>query len=308
MSRSINRSAATAARSPSCTGVAVGLVALLIMLALGYRWWSGPADVPGTALATNDNVFVLAVPAFLAGLLSFVSPCTLPILPTYFAFTFHTERERMVQMTIAFFMGLATTMIVLGATASVLSQAVFEHRRLLSLVGGLVIVGFGIMSLLGKGFGGVMIQRRPTASVAGSYAYGATFALGWTSCVGPILGALLTMLATQGGTVLQGALLSFIYALGLGTPLILGARYVSQHGTNGPVWRAIRGRSITFRLKQRSLELHSTSILSGALLIMTGLMLASGQLATWSQWAVQTPISDWLLGVEDGIRRLFLGG
>jgi cytochrome c-type biogenesis protein len=297
-----------AKRSPLPRLIIIGsVVALLVVGALGYRLWAGTSGAAAGSLDADGNVLMLVAPAFLAGLLSFLSPCTLPILPTYFAFTFGARHERMVQMTVAFFLGLATTMIVLGATASALSQVVFQHRQLLAGIGGIVIVGFGIMSLVGKGFGGVMLLQRPRASVAGSFAYGATFALGWTSCVGPILGALLTMLATQGGTVLQGAVLSFIYALGLGTPLILGAEYVARRGPDARVWRVLRGRGFTVRIGRHTAVLHSTSVVSGLLLIVTGLMLATGQLAVWSQWSLQAPVTQWLLGVEDRISWLFVG-
>lgn len=304
MSRSSN--VTTARQAPGRGRVAAGIIGALILCTLAYRWWLGGAVVQGGSPETSSNVLMLAIPAFLAGLLSFLSPCTLPILPTYFAWTFQARRERIVPMTVAFFMGLATTMVVLGATASALSQLVFEYRRVLALVGGLVIAAFGFMSLAGRGFDGLVL-RRPTASITGSYAYGATFALGWTCCVGPILGALLTMLATQGATVLQGGILAFIYALGLGTPLIIVASSFNAQRRDGRVWQTLRGREWTFQIGRRVVVVHSTNVLSGVLLIATGLMLATGQLTTWSQWALQMPFTTWLLQVEDGIRRLFLG-
>lgn len=275
---------------------------VLVLLLLVTIWGRG-----SIAAAGNGNLLVLALPAFLSGLLSFLSPCTLPILPTYFAWTFGARRERVVRMTTAFFMGLATTMVVLGASASALSQLLSHYLRELTLVGGLVIIGFGMMSLLGKGFSGVRRLDRPTANVAGSYLYGATFALGWTACVGPILGALLTMLAASGGTVLEGAILAFVYALGLGTPLIVSASILARHGRESRLWRVMRGRGFTIQAGRRTLFLHSTSIASGLLLIVTGLLLATGQLAVFSQWSVQTSLAQWLLGLEESIQRLFVG-
>jgi cytochrome c-type biogenesis protein len=195
---------------------AVGLtglgIAVLVGLMLAGRLIGSSTPATVGSAAQPGTLLVLAVPAFLAGLLSFLSPCCLPILPTYFAFTFQARRERIVRMTVAFFLGLATTMVVLGATASALSQLLFAYLRQATLIGGIVIICFGVMSLLGKGFSGIQLLDQPAASVAGSYLYGAAFALGWTACVGPILGALLTMLATQGGAVLEGAILAFIYA------------------------------------------------------------------------------------------------
>jgi len=281
-----------------------GLV-FLLGITLVAQLSGGDGAAEDTAI--SGNVLVLALPAFLAGMLSFLSPCCLPILPSYFAFTFGAQRERIVQMTLAFFLGLATTMVALGATASVLSQLLFQNMRHLTLVGGLLVVGFGVMSLLGKGFSGLKLLDRPTASIAGSYIYGATFALGWTACVGPILGALLTMLATQGAAVLQGAVLAFVYALGLGTPLILSASLFSRLGPESRLWRLMRGRGFSLDLGVTTLHLHTTGVASGLLLIAVGLLLATGQLAVFSQWAVQTPLTQRLLDLEESMRVLLLG-
>jgi cytochrome c-type biogenesis protein len=261
----------------------------------------------GTA-PESAGVLILAVPAFLAGMLSFLSPCCLPILTAYFAYTFQVQRERMVRTTIAFFLGLATTLVALGATASALSQLLFRNLATLTLVGGVIIIGFGIMSLLGKGFSGIkLLERRPDAGVAGSYLYGATFALGWTACVGPILGALLTLLATQGIAVLQGAVLAFIYALGLGMPLILLATYISRLDSQSRVWRAMRGRGFALDLGCTTLHLHTSSIASGLLLIAMGMLLATGQMATLSRWALQSPLTTWVLSLDSEIQRIFFG-
>ncbi|KPV53651.1 cytochrome C biogenesis protein, partial [Kouleothrix aurantiaca] len=257
--------------------------------------------------AGNVSVLVLAPAAFLAGVFSFLSPCTLPILPAYFAFTFQASRERIVVMTVAFFLGLATTMVVLGASATALSQLLFSHLGALTTVGGLVVIAFGIMSMLGKGFSGAQLLNRPTASVAGSYLYGATFALGWTACVGPILGALLTLLATQGIAVLQGAVLAFVYALGLGMPLILMATFFSRLGRGSRFWQFMRGRAIELNLGFTTLHLHTTSLASGLLLVVVGVLLASGQLTLLSQWSQQTSMGEWAVSLEQGIERLFFG-
>lgn len=282
------------------TGGVVALLLALILLSL--------SDASNTAAVTGGApVLILAIPAFLAGMLSFLSPCCLPVLSAYFAYTFQASRERIVLMTVMFFLGLATTLVVLGASATALSQVLFRYLPTLTLIGGLLVIGFGIMSILGKGFGGVQLLDRPTASVFGSYLYGATFALGWTACVGPILGALLTMLATQGLAVLQGAVLSFIYALGLGMPLILLASYFSRLDKNARVWRLLRGRGFSVNLGVTTLHLHTTSIASGVLLIAMGLLLATGQLAALSRMALRSPLTQWVLSLDGEIQRIFLG-
>jgi cytochrome c-type biogenesis protein len=280
----------------------IGLAAALAVGAIAILSFTSTADQTATS---GGSVLVLAPAAFLAGVVSFLSPCTLPILPAYFAFTFQARRERIMLMTIAFFLGLATTMVVLGATATALSQLLFRNLTTITLVGGLIVIGFGVMSLLGKGFTGAQLLDQPTASVTGSYLYGATFALGWTACVGPILGALLTLLATQGLAVLQGAILAFLYALGLGTPLILVAGFFSRLGAGSRFWRIMRGRGFELNLGFTTLYLHTTSVISGLLLIVVGVLLASGQLYWLSQWSQRTSLGQWAVTLEEAISKIF---
>lgn len=259
------------------------------------------------AWATKDgsSVIVLALPAFVAGLLSFLSPCTLPILPAYFAFTFQSSKRTIVFTSLAFFMGLATTLVILGASATALSGIIFSNKDALTLWGGIIVIIFGVMSLLGKGFAGPQVQERPVASVAGSYFYGATFALGWTACIGPILGALLTLLAAEGVAVLQGAILSFIYALGLGMPLILLSTFFSRLGNGSRFWKIIRGKGFEVRIGPWTLFLHTTSMASGILLIIMGTLLATGQLTAITAMAQGNPLTQWWMDVEHQVTQMF---
>lgn len=284
-----------------------GVVILVILLAILGRMVAQNAMPVAANSLPMSNVLVLVLPTFLAGVLSFLSPCCLPILSAYFAFTFQADRERIVRMTITFFLGLATTMVVLGATASAISQILFAYLPLITLIGGWLVIGFGILSVLGKGFHGIQLLHQPNASFAGSYMYGATFALGWSACVGPILGAVLTLLATQGGAVLQGALLAFIYALGVGTPLIITAAWFSRLGTGTRFWRIMRGYGFRLNVGAITLHLHTTSMISGLLLIAMGYLLASGQMNVFSQWALQTPLTQWVLQLDEGLRNVFIG-
>ncbi|NJK82245.1 MAG: cytochrome c biogenesis protein CcdA [Chloroflexaceae bacterium] len=253
----------------------------------------------------SGSVLVLALPAFLAGIFSFLSPCTLPILPAYFAFTFQAQRQSIVVMTIAFFLGLATTMTLLGAITTGITALLFDQLDALTFWGGMIVIGFGILSILGKGFAGPQMQERPVASVAGSYLYGATFALGWTACVGPILGALLTLLASQGVAIVQGALLAFIYAMGMGLPLIIMATFFSRLGQGSRFWRIMRGRGFDVNIGSFNLHLHTTSVASGIMLVIMGWLLASGQLATITEQATFTPLAQWVLDIEHWVTSLF---
>lgn len=252
-----------------------------------------------------ELLLVLALPVYLTGVLSLLSPCCLPIVPAYFSFTFGAQRSRVVAMSIAFFLGLATTMVVLGASFTALSQFIFPYRDIVTRIGGLAIIGFGVMSVLGKGFSGIHMQERPTATLAGTYLYGLTFSFGWTACVGPILGAVLTALVTTGLSVLSGAALAFIYALGLATPLTLIATFFGRVGTGTRVGTLLRGRGMSVQVAGRTLHLHTTSIISGVMLIVVGYLLASGQLA----WFTQRMASGWgaqiALGIESWLARIF---
>jgi cytochrome c-type biogenesis protein len=275
------------------------VLAIIVMLTLN----SGQ-DV--SYLTGGSSVLVLALPAFLAGVLSFLSPCTLPILPAYFAFTFQAGRRGVFMMSVAFFLGLATTITLLGASATALSALIFDNRQALTFWGGIVIIAFGLMGMLGKGFAGPQIQERPAATIFGSYLYGATFALGWTACVGPILGALLTLLATTSGVaILQGAVLAFIYALGLGTPLILLSTFFNRLGNGSSFWKVIRGKGFEVNLFGQSLYLHTTSLISGLLMVAMGVLLASGQLERISQVTNSSGLAQWWVQLESGVSRLF---
>jgi cytochrome c-type biogenesis protein len=283
---------------------AVGtIVALVILVILALTLNSGQ-DM--RYLTGGSSVLVLALPAFLAGVLSFLSPCTLPILPAYFAFTFQAGKRGVFMMSVAFFFGLATTITLLGASATALSALIFDNRTALTFWGGVVIIIFGVMGMLGKGFAGPQIQERPAATIFGSYLYGATFALGWTACVGPILGALLTLLATTSGVaILQGAVLAFIYSLGLGTPLILLSTFFNRLGSGSSFWKMIRGRGFEVSLFGRSLYLHSTSLISGLLMVLMGVLLATGQLEAISRVANNSSFAQWWVQLESSVSRLF---
>ncbi|MEM8530923.1 MAG: hypothetical protein AAGF95_08780 [Chloroflexota bacterium] len=113
------------------------------------------------------------------------------------------------------------------------------------------------------------------------------------------------MLATQGLAVVQGAILWFIYALGLGMPLILVATFFSRLGQGSRFWKFMRGRAVSLNLGFTSLHLHSTSMISGAMLIIIGWLLLSGQLEQLNHWALQSPMAQWALDLEQGVQQFF---
>lgn len=186
---------------------------------------------------------VLAILAFFGGVLSFLSPCTLPVLTAYFAFAFQSERSRIAANTMAFILGLATTFSILGAVGFAVGRVLLQSQQLLLLVGGSIILIFGVMSILGMGFGGVSdtASHQYSATAGGSYLFGLTFAVGWSSCVGPILGAVLT-LAAQTTSVWRGMMLLFIYTIGLGLPLLIVSVFFGRMSRKSLFWRALKGK------------------------------------------------------------------
>lgn len=186
----------------------------------------------------------LALLAFLGGVLSFASPCTLPVLTAYFAFAFSSDRSRIAVNTVAFMLGLATTFSLFGAVGFALGRVLLQSQQLIMLVGGAAILLFGVMSLLGQGFtGAATFNNQPvrTPGLGGSYLFGLTFAVGWSACVGPILGTMLT-LAAQTTSVWSGMMLLFIYTLGLGLPLIIVSTFFGRMSRQSFFWRALRGK------------------------------------------------------------------
>ena len=223
--------------------VLIGLVILLVgFLILGTLTQSSTPEQ--LSFGVQKQPFAtLAVLAFLGGLLSFASPCTLPILTAYFAFAFQSDRQRIAANTLAFMLGLATTFSLLGATGFILGRVLGQNQGFIMLVGGSAIVIFGVMSLLGRGFTGATSLATETRSpdMRGSYLFGLTFAIGWSACVGPILGVILT-LALQTATVWHGMMLLFIFTLGLGLPLLIVSTFFGRMSRQSAFWRMLRGK------------------------------------------------------------------
>lgn len=222
----------------------VGLVGVVIIFLVAGSL-NQPAQGDGFFLGIQSRPFaVLAVLAFGGGVLSFVSPCTLPVLTAYFAFAFQSGRKQIATNTLAFMLGLGTTFSLLGAVGFALGRVLRQSEELLVLLGGALVLFFGVMSLLGKGFGGIRTTghgRSHEYNVRGSYLFGLSFAVGWSSCVGPILGSVLT-LAAQTSSVWNGMMLLFIYTLGLGLPLAIVSVFFGHVSRNRLFWRVLRGK------------------------------------------------------------------
>jgi cytochrome c-type biogenesis protein len=233
--------------------ILLGVALVLILFLIVGSIVQAVAPQPTFSVLPTDRSFVaLAFLAFAGGLLSFLSPCTLPILPAYFAFAFQSGRKQIALNTLFFMLGLATMFSLLGATASTFSRLLRGNQQILLILGGTAVIIFGVMGLLGKGFTGVKSSdEEPThnATFGGSYLFGLTFAVGWSGCVGPILGGVYSLAAAT-ASMLSGVFLLFIYALGLGLPLIFVSTFLGRTSRKHIIWRALKGKGWTVETHQ----------------------------------------------------------
>lgn len=221
--------------------------------------------------------------AFVAGLLSFFSPCVLPLVPAYLAnlagVTAIDNKTRTSYVpallhSLCFVLGFSIIFIALGASVGLIGTAITAHSILLRQIAGGLIIAFGIFLIASYKLPWLNYEKRLSPSVGSNPGYirsiliGAAFALGWTPCIGPILGTILA-LAWSSHTVGQGAFLLAIYSLGLGIPFIL----------IGLVWGAI-----TPLWKSINRHLGAISIASGILLILVGILMVTGNMDWLSQF------------------------
>lgn len=176
---------------------------------------------------TPLDPFVLAPAAFLAGVLMFLAPCTLPIVPGYLAFI-AGNRGQVVRNAAAFVLGFSLVFVALGAFAGVLGALISPWRDTLVVIGGAVLIFFGLV-MMGVRIPFLSEQKSFAAPKwlsighpSSSLLIGALFALGWSPCVGPVLGTVL-LFASTSSTAIQGAVLLGIFSLGLGLPFLLTA-------------------------------------------------------------------------------------
>ncbi len=215
--------------------------------------------------------------AFAGGLLSFISPCVLALVPGYLAFVSGVSvdnlaraRRSVVAPTFAFIGGFALVFTLLGASIGGTSALLKGERRLLELTGGVILVMLGLIVVLGPRLGLAQREWRPLAwargrggRMSGGLLTGIVFAIGWTPCIGPILGGILTFAAT-GQSPAGGAALLLAYSAGLGVPFLVTSLAFD------------RATGLFRRVRRAGAML---SLASGAGLVAMGLLVASGQLA-----------------------------
>ncbi len=224
--------------------------------------------------------------SFSAGLLSFLSPCVLPLIPGYISFITGLSvaemtspdavrdkvgmRKKVFVQTLLFVGGFSFIFILMGASATFLGGLIATHHHLLRIGGGIMVVLFGLhlMGVLNVRF--LQYERRAHPERRPSHFFGpavvgVAFALGWTPCIGPILGSILTYASTQ-DTVAQGILLLTLYSLGMAIPFLASSLAIEAF----------------FRLFSRIRNyFRLISLVSGGILVLVGILILTGNLQQW---------------------------
>jgi cytochrome c-type biogenesis protein len=231
----------------------------------------------------------VSVPAALvAGLVSFLSPCVLPLVPPYLIYltgatiervshdeTAKTSKRAVMLAALAFVLGFSTVFVALGASASFIGGLIRAWSAQLSIVAGIVIIVMGLHFLGLTRIGFLMREGRLTApkpvGLWGAYVMGLAFAFGWTPCIGPILAAILSVAATE-ATVVKGAGLLAVYSAGLGIPFLLAALMVEQSAS-------------LFNRMKRHLNTIERGI--GVLMVLTGIAFLTGTISNVSIWLLE---------------------
>ena len=234
----------------------------------------------------NGNVPILT--ALIAGLVSFLSPCVLPLVPPYLVFLAGTSLERFadkepeprvrretVLAAALFVLGFSTVFVALGASASVIGSLIRAYSGPLATVAGVVII------IMGLHFLGItpiaLLHRQKRLEVAkpvglwGAYAIGLAFAFGWTPCIGPILATILAVAASE-QTVAKGAGLLAVYSIGLGIPFIIAAFAIEPFA------------AFLSHFKKYLRRVEQTM---GALLVLTGVAFLTGSINLMSVWLLE---------------------
>ncbi|MCZ2328174.1 cytochrome c biogenesis CcdA family protein [Bartonella sp. F02] len=228
---------------------------------------------------------------FFAGALSFLSPCVLPLVPPYLCYMagvsvddFRLEKQNnktsirlaLLSSVFAFVLGFTTVFVAMGASASTIGRFLSYYRDWLAFAAGVVIIIFGLNFLgvfrISFLFREVRFQTstKPSGPL-GAYVIGLAFAFGWTPCIGPILGPIITLAGTK-ETVVEGGVLLGIYALGLAVPFILAALF------SGSFMKFLGA----FRIHMGKVEK-----IIGVLLVITGVLFLTGSMQNFSFWLLE---------------------
>ena len=233
------------------------------------------------------NVTIVA--ALIAGMLSFLSPCVLPLVPPYLVYLTGTSLERFadaeeeprvrretIAAALLFVLGFSTVFVTLGASASAVGALLHAYSYVLGKVAGVVIIIMGLHFLGLTPIAWLMREKRvqvvKPVGIWGAYLMGLAFAFGWTPCIGPVLGTILAIAGSE-GSVGQGAGLLAVYSLGLGIPFIAAALAVEPFAAFLARFRA---------------HLGTVEKVMGGLLVVAGVAFFSGWITDLGSWLIQT--------------------
>ncbi len=234
-----------------------------------------------------DAGFALAaLIALAAGVLSFLSPCVLPVVPPYLAYmggislrdtSAGAARRSVVLPALFFVLGLSTVFLFMGIAASALGRALLQYQDLMNKAAGIIVIVFGLHFLHVLRIPILDREARLDAgdrggSALGAYVLGLAFAFGWTPCIGPQLGAILSLAAGE-ASMARGTALLAIYAAGLGIPFLLAALFLT------------RSMALMNRLKR---HLRLIERLMGVLLLLVGIALLTNLFSRFSYWLLET--------------------
>jgi cytochrome c-type biogenesis protein len=231
----------------------------------------------------NQPVTLGLFVAFAAGVLSFLSPCVLPLVPSYIGFLtgmslpeIGARRRVALVHAVLFVAGFSLVFVLLGASATALGRALNHYQVWLQRIGGVLIIAFGLICLGAIKVGWMGLERRvhleeKPVGYLGSTLVGMAFAAGWTPCIGPVLGGILGLAATS-DDVFRGMLLLAVYSAGLAVPFLLAA------------W-AIESFLEWFQRFRRFLPWVMR--VSGALLVFVGVLLVTGEFTRLAGWLQQ---------------------
>ena len=208
--------------------------------------------------------------AFLAGVISFTSPCGFALFPTYFAFAFKDKKKSML-MTVAFSVGMLIAFIIFGVIAGILGDFLNEYKLLFATISGYLLVLFGLMLFLNIGFSifNFRIHNYSKKGMFGIAIVGFLFGTAWTPCVGPILVGILVLAANSG--IVIGTLSLLFYGLGVVVPLLIISYLADKYNFSGK--KFFFQRVLSFKIFNRNFEIHSYNLLGGLLLIVIGILI-----------------------------------
>jgi len=245
-------------------------------------------------------IFLLSLIALLAGFISFASPCTLPILPAFVAYSFRSSKQNIKGMTIAFFLGLTLIFTLLGMSVTFIGGFLKSQLTFFTQIAGAGLMLFGVYIMFGKGFSGIQIRKKKPTTYLGSFLFGSVLGLSWTPCVGPILVAVLLMASTA-GSVYGGGFLLFVYSLGLAIPLLIVSASLEKINKESKLWKLIEGKELRFKFgdSEKIYTIHTSSLISGTLFVILGFLIFSGVLFTFNQYLATTSFQKYIFGIEE---------